>query len=56
MIEMITDTITLSIRLCIAALFAEALSSAPIYLEINELPPAPRPFPNPTMIMNSGVV
>ena len=51
-----TDTTTLKIRLCIAALFAEVLSSAPIYLDIREFPPAPNPFPNPTIIINNGVI
>ena len=35
---------------------AECLSSAPIYLEIKEFPPAPIPFPNPTKIKNKGVI
>ena len=55
-IVMIIDATALKIRLCIAALFAECLSSAPMYLEITEFPPAPRPFPNPTIIRNNGVV
>ena len=53
---MTIDAIALRIRLCIAALFAEDLSSAPMNLEITELPPAPSPFPNPTIIINRGVV
>ena len=27
-----------------------------IYLDIKEFPPAPRPFPNPTIIINNGVI
>ena len=56
MTEITIETMTLKIKLCIAALLAEALSSAPINLEINEFPPAPIPFPNPTIIMKSGVM
>ena len=55
-IETATEKIKLKIRLCIAALFAEALSSAPMNLDISEFPPAPIPFPKPTIIMNSGVM
>ena len=55
MIDMIIETIKLKMRLWIAALFAEALSSAPMYLDISEFPPAPSPFPKPTKIINSGV-
>ena len=55
MIVITIDTTALKIRLCIAALFADDLSSAPIYLDMRELPPAPSPLPNPTIIMKSGV-
>ena len=48
-------TITLSIIECIALFPAFSYFSAPMYLAIRLLEPAPRPFAKPTNVKNNGV-
>ena len=56
MIKTILDTITVKIIECKTALFASSILWAPTYLDINELVPAPIPFPRPMITRYNGEI
>lgn len=53
-IKMMIEIITVKIIVCITAFSASLKCDAPMYLEINEFPPAPMPLPIPMITKYNG--